>query len=168
MATATTIREKKSPAVANSVEGKRGIDILHDPTINKATAYTEAERQALGLVGLVPDVTESEDLQLRRVLQQLGHKTTHLERYIYLISLLDNDETLFYRTVMSDPARFLPIVYDPTIAEACLKYGHIYRRARGMFLSITHKGHVKEVLRNWPVRDVRVICVTDAGRILGL
>src|SRR5262245_4567731 len=170
MATTTTVRDKRASetTVANSVDGKRGIDILHDPVINKATAYTEAERQALGLVGLVPDATESEDLQLQRVLRQLGHKTTDLERYIYLISLLDNDETLFYRTVMSDPARFLPIVYDPTIAEACLKSGHIYRRARGMYLSITRKGHVKEVLRNWPVKDVRVICVTDGGRILGL
>src|SRR5215831_7231836 len=159
--------ETTSPAGA-FVGGKRGIDILHDPVLNKATAYTEAEREALGLVGLVPDVTESEDVQLRRVLQQLGHKTTDLDRYIYLVNLLDNDETLFYRTAMSDPARFLPILYDPTIAEACLKFGHIYRRARGMYLSITRTGHVKEVLRNWPVQDVRVICVTDGGRILGL
>ncbi len=167
--TETTNPEKKNPAAdATSLGGKRGIDLLHDPVLNKATAYTEMERQALGLVGLVPDVTESEDLQLRRVLQQLGHKTSDLERYIYLVNLLDNDETLFYRTLMSDPARFLPIVYDPTIAEACLKFGHIYRRARGMYLSITRKGHVKEVLRNWPVQDVRVICVTDGGRILGL
>src|SRR5438132_11666984 len=167
--TETTNPEKKNPAAdAASIDGKRGIDILHDPVLNKATAYTEAERQALGLVGLVPDVTESEDLQLRRVLQQLGDKPTDLERYIYLVNLLDNDETLFYCTLMSDPARFLPIVYDPTIAEACLKFGHIYRRARGMYLSITRKGHVKEVLRNWPVQDVRVICVTDGGRILGL
>ena len=153
---------------ANPAQGKRGIDLLHDPVLNKATAYLEAERKALGLVGLIPDVTESEDLQLRRVLQQLGHKTTDLDRYIYLVNLLDNDETLFYRTVMSDPVRFLPIVYDPTIGEACLKFGHIYRRPRGIYLSITRKGHVKEVLRNWPVRDVRVICVTDGGRILGL
>jgi malate dehydrogenase (oxaloacetate-decarboxylating)(NADP+) len=159
--------ETKSRA-ASAIGGKRGIELLHDPVLNKATAYTEAERQALGLVGLVPDVTESEDLQLRRVLQQLGNKPTDLERYIYLLQLLDNDETLFYRTLMSDPARFLPIVYDPTIAEACLKFGHIYRRPRGMYLSITRKGHVKEVLRNWPVKDVRVICVTDGGRILGL
>jgi malate dehydrogenase (oxaloacetate-decarboxylating)(NADP+) len=155
-------------ATKTTVGGKRGIDLLHDPVLNKATAYTEAERQALGLVGLVPDATESEDLQLRRVLQQLADKPTDLERYIYLSSLLDNDETLFYRTLMSDPARFLPIVYDPTIAEACLKFGHIYRRARGMYLSITRKGHVREVLRNWPVQDVSVICVTDGGRILGL
>lgn len=179
MTTLTSIRDKpgtdtssretrNSSADVTSTVGKRGIDILHDPVLNKATAYTEAERQALGLVGLVPDVTESEALQLRRVLQQLGDKTTDLERYIYLVSLLDNDETLFYRTLMSDPARFLPIVYDPTIAEACRKFGHIYRRARGMYLSITRKGHVKEVLRNWPVKDVRVICVTNGGRILGL
>src|ERR1700747_3003934 len=99
---------------------------------------------------------------------QLSEKTTDLERYIFLVNLLDHDETLFYRTLMSDPARFLPIVYDPTIGEACLKFGHIYRRARGMYLSITRTGHVKDVLRNWPVKDVRVICVTDGGRILGL
>jgi malate dehydrogenase (oxaloacetate-decarboxylating)(NADP+) len=162
------VRDKHAPERNNFVDGKLGIDILHDPVLNKATAYTEAERQALGLVGLVPDVTETEDLQLRRVLLQLEHKSSDLERYIYFVNLLDNDETLFYRTVMSDPAGFLPIIYDPTIGEACLKFGHIYRRTRGMYLSITRKGHVKEVLRNWPVKDVRTICVTDAGRILGL
>jgi Malic enzyme, N-terminal domain len=168
MATTTPLRERKSLAVAEPAQTKAGIDLLHDPVLNKSTAYTEAERQALGLVGLVPDVTESEDLQLRRVMQQLGHKATDLDRYIYLVNLLDNDETLFYRTVMSDPARFLPIVYDPTIGDACMKFGHIYRRTRGMYLSITRKGHSKEVLRNWPVKDARVICVTGGGRILGL
>jgi malate dehydrogenase (oxaloacetate-decarboxylating)(NADP+) len=147
---------------------KRGVELLHDPTLNKSTAFTEAERQGLGLVGLVPDVTESEDLQLRRVMQQLGHKATDLDRYIYLVNLLDHDETLFYRTIMSDPTRFLPIVYDPTIGEACLKFGHIFRGPRGMYLSISRRGHVKDVLRNWPVEDVRFICVTDGGRILGL
>ena len=147
---------------------KRGIELLQDPALNKSTAFTEAEKQVLELVGLVPDVIETEDLQLSRVMMQLGHKNTDLERYIYLINLLDHNETLFYRTVMSDPARFLPIVYDPTIAEACLKFGHIYRQARGMYLSITRRGKVKEVLQNWPQKDVRFICVTDGGRILGL
>src|SRR5246500_4428768 len=147
---------------------KRGIELLQDPALNKSTAFTEAEKQALELVGLVPDVTETEDLQLSRVMMQLGHKNTDLERYIYLINLLDHNETLFYRPVMSDPAHFLPIVYDPTIAEACLKFGHIYRQARGMYLSITRRGKVKEVLQNWPQKDVRFICVTDGGRILGL
>lgn len=147
---------------------KRGMELLHDPSLNKSTAFTEAEKQALGIVGLVPDVTETEDLQLSRVMMQLGHKNTDIDRYIYLINLLDHNETLFYRTVMSDPARFLPIVYDPTIGEACLKFGHIYRQARGMYLSITRRGNVKDILKNWPEKDVRFICVTDAGRILGL
>jgi malate dehydrogenase (oxaloacetate-decarboxylating)(NADP+) len=147
---------------------KRGIELLQDPSLNKSTAFVEAEKQALELVGLLPDVTETEDLQLSRVMMQLGHKTTDLDRYVYLVNLLDHNEVLFYRTVMSDPARFLPIVYDPTIGEACLKFGHIYRQARGMYLSITRRGKVKEVLRNWPQKDVRFICVTDGGRILGL
>src|SRR5580700_2639182 len=147
---------------------KHGIELLHDPSLNKSTAFTEAEKQALGLVGLLPDVTESEELQLQRVMMQLGKKDTDLERYIYLINLLDHNETLFYATVMSDPARFLPIVYDPTIGEACLKFGHIYRQPRGMYLSITRRGKVKEILKNWPQQDVRFICVTDGGRILGL
>jgi malate dehydrogenase (oxaloacetate-decarboxylating)(NADP+) len=148
--------------------GKRGIDVLREPEINKSTAFTEAEKQALGIVGLVPDVTETEDLQLSRVMMQLGHKSTDLDRYIYLTNLLDHDETLFYRAVMSDPVRFLPIVYDPTIGEACLKFGHIYRQPRGMYLSMTRRGKVKEILKNWPQKDVRFICVTDGGRILGL
>jgi malate dehydrogenase (oxaloacetate-decarboxylating)(NADP+) len=147
---------------------KHGVELLRDPVLNKSTAFSEAEKQTLDLVGLVPDVTESEDLQLRRVMMQLGHKTTDLDRYIYLVNLLDHDETLFYRTVMSDPAHFLPIVYDPTIGEACLKFGHIYRQPRGMYLSMTRRGKVKEILRNWPEKDVRFICVTDGGRILGL
>src|SRR5499425_1820517 len=151
-----------------TLNGKRGIEILYDPAINKSTAFTEAEKKAFGLIGLVPDITETEDLQLKRVLLQLAQKNTDLERYIYLINLLDHNETLFYRTVMSDPARFLPIVYDPTIGEACLKFGHIYRSPRGMYLSITRRGKVKDVLKNWPQKDVRFICVTDAGRILGL
>jgi malate dehydrogenase (oxaloacetate-decarboxylating)(NADP+) len=102
------------------------------------------------------------------VLQQLGHKTSDLDRYVYLVNLLDHNETLFYRTTMSDPARFLPIVYDPTVGEACLKFGHIFRRPRGMYLSIKHKGRVKEILRHWPDPDVRFICATSGERILGL
>jgi malate dehydrogenase (oxaloacetate-decarboxylating)(NADP+) len=147
---------------------QQGIESLRNPLVNKTTGFTEAEKQSLGIVGLVPDVTESIETQLSRVLLQLRKKATDLDRYIYLMNLLEINETLFYHTLMSDPARFLEIVYDPTIAEACLKFDHILRRVRGMYLSITRKDHVKEVLRNWPVKDVRFICVTDAGRILGL
>ena len=147
---------------------KRGIELLHDPRLNKSTGFTEAERRALGLIGLVPDVTESIETQLSRVLLQLKDKTTDLDRFIHLMNLLETNQTLFYHTLMSDPARFLYIVYDPTIGEACLKFDHIFRRPLGMYLSMSRKGQVKEVLRNWPVKDVRVICVTNSGRILGL
>jgi len=150
------------------IANKQGIELLRDPSLNKSTAFTDAEKEALGIVGLVPDITESEDLQVSRVMMQLGHKSTDLDRFIYLTNLLDHNERLFYRTIMSDPAHFIPIVYDPTIAEACLKYGHIYRQPRGMYLSITKRGKVKDVLKNWPEKDVRFICVTDGGRILGL
>jgi malate dehydrogenase (oxaloacetate-decarboxylating)(NADP+) len=155
-------------SASNSGISKRGIDVLHDPKTNKSTGFTEAERQALGLVGLVPDVTESIETQLSRVLQQLQGKPNDLERFIHLMNLLETNETLFYRTLMSDPARFLEIVYDPEIGEASLKFDQILRRPHGMYLSISRKGHVREVLRNWPVKDVRFICATNGGRILGL
>jgi malate dehydrogenase (oxaloacetate-decarboxylating)(NADP+) len=155
-------------SASNTSTGKRGIDVLHDPGLNKSTGFTEAERRALGLVGLVPDVTESIETQLSRVLLQLKGKPNDLERFIHLMNLLETNETLFYRTLMSDPARFLEIVYDPTIGEASLRFDQILRRARGMYLSISRKGHVREVLRNWPVKDVRFICATNGGRILGL
>ena len=147
---------------------KYGMELLNDASLNKSTAFTEAEKQALGIVGLVPDITENEDLQLQRVMLQLTHKHSDIDRYIYLINLLEHNETLFYRTIMSDPERFLPIVYDPTIGEVCLKFGHIYRQNRGMYLSIERRGQVKEILKNWPQKDIRFICVTDGGRILGL
>jgi malate dehydrogenase (oxaloacetate-decarboxylating)(NADP+) len=154
--------------MSNALAHTPAMDLLLEPRLNKSTAFADAERERLGLTGLLPDVVESEDIQLKRVLQQLGHKTSDLDRYIYLVNLLDHNETLFYRTTMSDPARFLPIVYDPTVGEACLKFGHIFRRPRGMYLSIKHKGRVKEILRNWPETDVRFICATSGERILGL
>lgn len=145
-----------------------GISILEDPALNKSTAFSEKEKEDLNLVGLLPDTTESIDLQLKRVFKQLGYKTTDYERYIFLMNLLDHNETLFYKTIMSDPAYFLPIVYDPTIGEACLKFDIGFRQPRGMYLSIKRRGHVKEILQHWPEKDVRFICVTDGGRILGL
>jgi malate dehydrogenase (oxaloacetate-decarboxylating)(NADP+) len=124
-------------------------------------------KRSTWLVSCRPEWTPSRQ-QVQRVMQQLAVKPTDLERYIYLIGLVDTDETLFYKVVMSDPARFLPIVYDPTVGEACLKFGNIFRRPRGLYLSIKHKGHLAEVMRNWPEKNIRVICVTSGGRILGL
>ena len=145
-----------------------GVALLRDPRLNKSTAFTEDEREALGLVGLVPEGIDSEETQIQRVRLQLGQKPTDLEKYIYLSQLQDTDEILFYRILMSDPAQFLPLVYTPTVGEACLKFGHIMRRPKGLYVSMKRKGHVREILRNWPQRDVRFIVVTSGQRILGL
>jgi malate dehydrogenase (oxaloacetate-decarboxylating)(NADP+) len=146
----------------------RGISLLRDPRLNKSTAFTEAERESLGILGLVPEGIDSEETQIQRLLLQLAQKPTDLEKYIYLSQLQDTDETLFYRLLMSDPAQFLPLVYTPTVGEACLQFGHIIRRPKGLYISIKRKGHVGDVLRNWPERDVRFIVVTSGQRILGL
>ena len=146
----------------------RGVALLRDPQLNKLTAFTESEREALGLVGLVPEGIDSEDKQIQRVLLQLGQKPTDLEKYIYLSQLQDADETLFYRLLMSDPEHFLPLVYTPTVGEACLQFGHIIRRPKGLYVSIKRKGQVRDVLRNWPERDIRFMVVTSGQRILGL
>ena len=146
----------------------RGVALLDDSVHNKGTAFTAQERVEFGLEGLLPPSVESLDRQVERVLRHLDAKPTDLERYIYLIGLVDRNETLFYRAVMSDPARFIPILYDPTVADACLAFGDIFRRARGMYITREMKGRMAEVLRNWPQRDVRFICVSTGGRILGL
>jgi malate dehydrogenase (oxaloacetate-decarboxylating)(NADP+) len=147
---------------------ERAIRLLTTSALNKGTAFTDAERAAFGLEGLLPPSVENIYQQQRRILQQLGQKPTDLERYIFLIQLFDSNQTLFYYVVMSDPAYFLPILYDPTVAEACLRFGHIYRRPHGMYVSINQKGRISEVLRNWHEKDVRIICATSGGRILGL
>ena len=146
----------------------RGLALLDDAARNKGTAFTEKERWRYGLEGLLPPSAESLDRQVERVLGHLAAKPTDLERYIYLIGLSDRNETLFYRTVMSDPMRFIPILYDPTVADTCLTFGHIYRRARGMYITRHMKGRIAKVLQNWPERDIRFICVSTGGRILGL
>lgn len=145
-----------------------GVALLRDPALNRSTAFTEAEREKFGLVGLLPDRVEDEEVRLQRVLVQLDYKPTDLERYIFLSSLRDNDETLYFKALMSDPARFLPLVYTPTVGEACQKFDQILRRPAGVYLSIRRKGQLRGLLRNWPHKDVRFIVVTDGERILGL
>lgn len=141
---------------------------LHNPRINKGTAFTAEERSRLGLKGLLPPVIEDIEQQVKRVLTHLALKPNDLERYIYLVELLDRNETLFYKLLMSDPAYFIPIVYDPTVGEACLKFSDIYRRNNGMYITIRDRGNVKKLLGQWPEKDIRFICVSTGGRILGL
>lgn len=135
---------------------------------NKGTAFSEADRKKHRLEGLLPPIVDSLQTQIQRVKEHLDGKPNDIEKYIYLQELANRNETLFYATLMSDPVTFIPLVYDPTIADACLKYGHIYRQPKGMYLTREMKGRLAEVLRNWPQKDVRFICVTSGGRILGL
>ncbi len=154
--------------MANRNVGLEGAAILADPVHNRGTAFTEQERARYHLEGLLPAAVDDLSTQMKRVLGHLSAKPTALEQYIYLQELCDRNETLFYATLMSDPARFVPIVYDPTIADACLTYGHIYRRPQGMYLNKRMRGRFAKVLANWPVKDIRFICVSSGGRILGL
>jgi len=145
-----------------------GYALLRDPRMNKGTAFTSAERRELGIEGLLPPVPLSLELQVARLLNELAQLESDLQRYLLLSDLQVRNETLFYAVLMSDPARFMPIVYTPTVGEACQKFDHIYRHPRGIYLPISARGRLREILGNWPQKDVRFIVVTDGERILGL
>ena len=151
-----------------SLNGKRGADLLHDPLLNKGTAFTEAERDALGLRGLLPPHVATQDQQLAKILETVRRKPTDLEKYIYLVSLQERNESLFYRLVTDHVTEMMPLIYTPTVGLACQRYALIFRRPRGLFISLKDRGSVKQILENWPHCDVRMIVVTDGERILGL
>ncbi|HTV29611.1 MAG TPA: NAD-dependent malic enzyme [Xanthobacteraceae bacterium] len=146
----------------------RGYDLLHDPRFNKGTAFTEAERRAYGLEGLLPSAVTTIDWQIARRHAEIASLESDLQKYLVLSDLQARNETLFYAVLMSDPAAYMPLVYTPTVGEACQKFAHIFRSARGMYLPITARGRLHEILGNWPQEDVRFIVVTDGERILGL
>ncbi|MBW2445869.1 MAG: NAD-dependent malic enzyme [Deltaproteobacteria bacterium] len=147
---------------------ERGVKLLHDPIRNKGTAFTEEERDEFGLRGLLPPRVDSVEQQVMRVLENVRRKENDLERYIALIALQDRNEHLFYRVVVENLAEMMPLIYTPTVGRACQEFGHIFRRPRGLWISARDRGHVRDILRNWPHEDVRVIVVTDGERILGL
>ncbi|MBN8526619.1 MAG: NAD-dependent malic enzyme [Planctomycetes bacterium] len=145
-----------------------GTRLLQDPRFNKGTAFTTAERHALGLRGLVPPGILDIQAQQARMLATLQRQANDLERYVHLISLQDRNETLFYRLVIDHIEQMMPLIYTPTVGQACQRHGHIYRRSRGLYISLQDLGHVRECIANWHNDDVRVIVVTDGERILGL
>ncbi len=146
----------------------RGLPLLQDPTLNKGTAFTAEERDTLGLRGLLPPHVCSQEEQAQRVLGNLRRLPTPLEKYIFMTSLHDRNEALFFGIVTEHPDEMMPIIYTPTVGLACQKFGHIFQRPRGVFVTANDRGHVKQLLRNWPHRDVAMIVVTDGERILGL
>jgi len=146
----------------------RGVSLIQDPRWNKGTGFTQQERDTLGLQGLLPPRVLTMEEQLLRVRHNFKAKTSAIEKYIFLVGLQDRNEALFYRLVVDGLTEMMPLIYTPTVGEACKKFGHIFRRPRGLYLSINDRGRIRQVLRNWPDRHVAVIVVTDGERILGL
>jgi malate dehydrogenase (oxaloacetate-decarboxylating)(NADP+) len=145
-----------------------GVRLLRDPRRNKGTAFTNEERLEYRLEGLLPPGVATLDRQVERIKSELARLENDLQKYLLLSDLQARNETLYYATVMSDPARFMPIVYTPTVGEACQKFDQIFRATRGLYLPISVRGRIPELMANWPESEIRFIVVTDGERILGL
>ena len=159
-----SVRAKPSSLPSDSPSG---MALLRDPLLNKGTAFTEAERDALGLRGFLPAHVLSMEQQVERVLTNLRNLPTDLEKYIALNSLHDRNESLFFRVVCDNIDEIQPLIYTPTVGLACQRFGLIFQRPRGMFISANDRGRIAELLANWPY-PAKLIVVTDGERILGL
>ncbi len=145
-----------------------GFDVLQNPRLNKSTAFTAEEIENYKLRGLIPPAICSQEAQIQRVMENLHRKNSDIERYIFLQALLARNERLFYRTVVDHIEDIMPLIYTPTVGQACKEYAHIFRQPKGFYIAPQDRGRVREILDNWPDKDVRVIVVTDGERILGL
>jgi malate dehydrogenase (oxaloacetate-decarboxylating)(NADP+) len=141
---------------------------MRDPRYNKGLAFSESERDAHYLRGLLPPAVSTQELQEKKLMHNLREYKVPLQRYMSMMDLQERNEKLFYKLLMDNVEELLPIVYTPTVGEACQKYGSIFRRPQGLFISLKEKGRILEVLKNWPERNIQVIVVTDGERILGL
>ena len=148
--------------------GPSALSLLRNPALNKGTAFTDVERDQLGLRGLLPPHVASQSEQVGRVLENLRRLKEPLNRYVLLEALQDRNETLFYKVLIDHIDEMLPIIYTPTVGLACQQFGHIYRRPRGLYVTAADRGRIARVLANWPVPDPAIIVVTDGERILGL
>ena len=145
-----------------------GHELLNDNIYNKGTAFTRKERRALQIDGLMPPIVTTFETQIERVMGNYRKKPSDIEKYIFLMALMERNLTLFNRVVLEHLEEMMSIIYTPTVGQACLEYSHIFRKPQGVFLSAEYKGRFKQLLKQWPAEDVRVIVVTDGERILGL
>lgn len=146
----------------------KGADLLENRNLNKSTAFTKEEREELGLRGLLPSKVTNAETQEKRLLRTLRAKDTDIERYIALIALLERNQRLFYQLVMNNIKELMPIIYTPTVGQACKEFAQNFRKSRGFYITPEDKGDIRKILDNWPEDDVKVIVVTDGQRILGL
>ena len=161
------MKRPDSSGRAVAAELPRGLTLLRDPLLNKGTAFTERERDALGLRGLLPPHVLTQDEQVKRILETLREQPDDLARFVALNALHDRNEALFFRVLCDHIDEMQPIVYTPTVGLACQRFGHIFQRPRGLFIGANDRGRVAEVLRNWPY-PAAIIVVSDGERILGL
>ncbi|MFK7815554.1 MAG: NAD-dependent malic enzyme [Gammaproteobacteria bacterium] len=145
-----------------------GFDVLFNPALNKGTAFTEVERDKYKLHGLLPPGVTHPDMQLQRAIKNMRRKHYDIERYIFLSGLQGRNERLYYRLIMEHLEEIMPLIYTPTVGEACKKFAAIFREPKGLYVTSKDRGNVSQILKNWPEKDVRVIVVTDGERILGL
>lgn len=160
--------DEPKPRRSRAAGGLRGMALLHNPLRNKGTGFTDAERAALGLRGLLPPAVLTQDQQVERTMGNLRQLTSALDKFVALNALHDRNEALFFRCVIDYPDEIMPLIYTPTVGLACQQYGQIFQRPRGMFVSARDRGRLAELFRNWPERKVGIIVVTDGERILGL
>jgi malate dehydrogenase (oxaloacetate-decarboxylating)(NADP+) len=144
------------------------IDVLRDPLTNRGTAFSALERDRLGLTAWLPPRVETLEEQVARVLEVVRAKATPIDRYAYLAALQSENETLFYRVVIDNTQEMLPLIYTPTVGQACQEWSRLYVRPRGLYITPEHQGRIADILHSWPQREVGIIVVTDGGRILGL
>ncbi len=145
-----------------------GQQLLDDPLLNKSSAFAEAERRELALMGLLPLHVSTIEEQLARVYENYRRKDSDLERYIFLTALQDRNETLFYRLLQEHVTEMMPIIYTPTVGDGCRQYSHVFRRPRGLYISYPYREEILSLLNNAPAAQAEVIVVTDGERILGL
>eukprot|EP00094_Tigriopus_californicus_P002282 TCALIF_02203-PA protein Name:"Similar to ME1 NADP-dependent malic enzyme (Anas platyrhynchos)" AED:0.12 eAED:0.12 QI:0/0.75/0.6/0.8/0.5/0.4/5/79/652 len=163
---ATRVTADRGTSVAPSTVP--GMDYLRNPKLFKGMGFSLEERQALGIHGLLPPRIKTQDEQVDNCLRNLNRYENKLNQYVYMIDLLDRNERLFYKLLSENVQKLMPIVYTPTVGEACQKFGYTFKRPQGLFITIYDKGHIYDILQNWPENDVRAIVVTDGERILGL
>ena len=145
-----------------------GIDLLHNPAKTKSTAFSMEERDRYKLRGLLPANAGSMESQLNRVLANMRRKQKDIEKYIFLSALQDRNERLFYRLVIDNIREIMPLIYTPTVGQACKEFATIFRSEKGFYVTAADRGQIREILDNWPHKDIRIIVVTDGERILGL
>ena len=151
-----------------STKKKKGFDLLRDKELNKSITFTPKERDQLGLRGLLPHAVASQDQLVQRVMAALKRLSKDIDKYMFLSSLQERNERLFYRAVIDHIEEILPLIYTPTVGQACKEFSHIAREPKGFFITPEDKGQIRKILENWPAQDIRVIVVTDGQRILGL